>query len=277
MQLQDTIFTLSVTCASRTLILRDRVLGRLKRVQTANSQHAQVARHSMRCGKHMLDAVLVRPSDTPAQAALLICHGIGETVDHWFAAQSLLAAHGIASLVFDYAGYGRSRGAVEATRCEENALSAFAFLETLVPGMPISLLGFSMGSGIAAAIAGRVPAQRLILCSAFTSFRDAARILGVPGLLASALPPVWNGEDSLRGLSIPVLVVHCQRDRVFPPSMAAALAAWAGPSSELVIVPNHAHNEPFYRPQLLYWEQILTRVVSSAPAVAARTGNLDVS
>ena len=47
----------------------------------------------------MLDAVLVTPDANGARASLLICHGIGETVEHWLAVQQLLAANGVASLV----------------------------------------------------------------------------------------------------------------------------------------------------------------------------------
>jgi uncharacterized protein len=260
-QSQDLAFTISVTAISRTLILRDRVLGRMGRIRAAVSSRARIDPHSIPCGTRPLDAVFVAPSGTPALAALLICHGIGETVEHWIAVQTLLAEHGVASLVFDYSGYGKSLGPIDWRRCEENALAAFRFLQTLAPDLPISLLGFSMGSGIAAAIAARVPAHRLILCSAFTSYRDAARVLGVPRPLASALPPIWDGEASLRLCSLPVLVVHCERDRAFPVRMASRLAEWSDGRSELIIVPNHAHNEPFHRPRMDYWSHIVARLI----------------
>jgi hypothetical protein len=40
-----------------------------------------------------------RPAGEPAHAAVLICHCIAETVDHWFRVQRLLAAQGVASAV----------------------------------------------------------------------------------------------------------------------------------------------------------------------------------
>jgi uncharacterized protein len=258
---RDLVFTISVTAISRALILRDRALGRMERIRAASVSHpAEIERHSIASGRHSLDAVFVQPSGAPAQAALLICHGIGETVDHWIAAQSLLAQHGVASLVFDYSGYGRSPGPVQWRSCEEDAVDAFHCLQSLAPALPISLLGFSMGSGIAAAIAGRIPAERLILCSAFTSFREAACVLGVPRPLTAALPPIWDCAESLPGTSISVLVVHCGRDRAFPMWMAARLASLCDPNVELVIVPDHSHNQAFYRPSLAYWHHILARL-----------------
>jgi uncharacterized protein len=258
---QDQIFTVSVTAISRALILRDRMIGRIRRIRAAALPGADVERRSLASGGRCLDAVFVQPTGIPGRAALLICHGIGETVDHWIAAQTLLAGHGVASLVFDYAGYGRSPGPVDWRRCEENAADAFHCLQTLAPTLRVSLLGFSMGSGIAAAIASRIPAARLILCSAFTSYREAACVLGVPRPLAAALPPIWDGAASLRACVQPVLVVHCERDRAFPMWMAVRLADHCEGRAELVVVPNHAHNQAFYRPSLAYWNHILTRLV----------------
>jgi hypothetical protein len=76
------------------------------------------------------------------RAVVLVCHGIGETVGHWVPVQELLAANGAASLVFDYSGYGRSTGRIEAAQCERDAIAAFEFLEKLAPGAPIAVLGF---------------------------------------------------------------------------------------------------------------------------------------
>lgn len=261
MRIQDLAFTVAVTAISRVMIARDRLLGRLRRSHAQDLPHVKMTRHAIPCGEAILDAVFVEPPGAPAQAALLICHGIGETVDHWLAAQAMLAANGVATLVFDYSGYGKSTGAINWNRCERNANSAYEFLAALAPGISISLLGFSMGSGVAAAIAARVKPDQLFLCSAFTSFRDAACAIGFPRFVASALPPIWSAKESLRQTRCPILVVHSERDRIFPVRMASALAADCGTQAELVVVADHAHNEAFYQPQWSYWNHILARLV----------------
>lgn len=265
MDMQDLMFTAAVTCIARGAVLRDSLLGRLRSMRQRAKEWAHpVSRHSIPSGERALDAVLVRPFDAP-RAALLICHGIGETVDYWTGVQHLLASKGIASLVFDYSGYGRSKGPVNWRRCEEDSVSAFEYLKATRLGAPLSLLGFSMGSGIATAILERTQPERLVLCAAFTSFRDAAYSMGVPRSCAVALPPIWGGEMPLRGCRLPVLIVHGERDRTFPVAMAHRLAEWAGPSADLVIAPGHRHNEPFYRPQMTFWGPVaewLTRPVT---------------
>ena len=253
MQVRNLMFTAGVTCIARGAVLRDRALGRLRamRRMAQEGKHA-VSRHAIVSGSRMLDAVLVKPCEE-TRAALLICHGIGETVEYWTGVQHLLASMGVASLVFDYSGYGRSRGVVDWRQCEEDAVASFEYLKAMGIGVPVSLLGFSMGSGIAAAILPRINPDRLVLCAAFTSFRDAACSLGVPRLCAGVLPAIWCGEAPLRGWRRPVLIVHGERDERFPVSMARRLTEWCGPGTELVVATGHRHNEPFQRPQTAFW------------------------
>src|SRR6202043_1231042 len=114
-----------VTVIWRIFVFRDRLLGRIGRNDASDPP---VLRYSIPSGSERLDSVFVGPAGGPAKAALLICHGIGEIVDHWLLVQRLLATRGVASLVFDYAGYGRSTGAVDWSQCELDAVCAFEFL-----------------------------------------------------------------------------------------------------------------------------------------------------
>jgi hypothetical protein len=189
---------------------------------------------------------------------LLICHGIGETVQHWSAVQQLLAINGIASLVFDYSGYGRSSGIFTAKQSEQDAISAFHALQQLTASLPISVLGFSLGSGVATAIIGKVPARHLILCAAFTSLQKAASSVGIPKPFSSLAPPIWNTGAALATCPFPLLVVHGENDRLFPVAMAKELATQCGSESDLLIVPNTSHNEPYARPELSYWGPIIS-------------------
>jgi pimeloyl-ACP methyl ester carboxylesterase len=269
---RERIFDIAITATGRVLLVRDRLLGRIGRGGSSETP-GTVSRHAIPSGSQILDAVLVTPDANSARASLLICHGIGETVEHWLAVQQLLAANGVASLVFDYSGYGRSSGFFNSNQSEQDAIAAFAYLQQLTTPLPVSLLGFSLGSGIACAIIHKVPAYRLVLCAAFTSLRKAAASIGFPKFLVSLVPPVWDAKDALCNCPVPVLVVHGERDRLFPVRMAQELIALCGSQSELVIVPTVAHNQPFRRPQLSYWEAIISWVLAAdgTPAIIVRS------
>jgi alpha-beta hydrolase superfamily lysophospholipase len=256
--IDDLVFTAAVTVSSWTLILRDRLLGRTNKVSLENSSYLKTSRHTISSGNQRLDAIFVVPAIDPARAAVLLCHGIGETVDQWSGVQKLLATQGVASLVFDYAGYGKSTGCIRWKQCEEDAIAAFSILKALLPDTPISVLGFSLGSGIAAAILNRVSPEKLILCSSFTSFQAAACRVGLPRALSFLVPQIWNTEESLRLCTLPVLILHCENDRLFPTQMASALAASCRGHAKLVIVKNQRHNDPVYRPEGRYWSHVLS-------------------
>lgn len=258
-RLRQLLLTISVTGSSRVILLRDRLLRRIPWDGRMQSAGPGVSRHAISSGNNTLDAVLVRPQAQAAQASLLICHGIGDTVRHWHVVQQMLAGCGVASLVFDYSGYGRSTGWFSARQAELDAVSAFHCLERLTAPLPISVLGLSLGTGIAAAIVTKVPAHRLVLCAGFTSLREAAVSVGVPKFIAIATPEIWNAEESLRACSVPVLIVHSEKDPLFSVRMATELQSFCGSPARLAIVPGASHNDPFYHPQLSYWGDIIAR------------------
>jgi pimeloyl-ACP methyl ester carboxylesterase len=271
MKIRIHVFSACVGAISRMLAARDVLLGRIGplralRGKPAHELAAAVTRCSIPSGKNTLDAYLVRPAEGETKSVVLICHGIGETVAHWLPVQRLFAAHGVASLSFDYSGYGWSSGWVTASNCERDAVVAFEFLQRSMPGYPVALLGFSMGSGIAAEVVGRVAAERLILCAGFTSFRAAANSLGFPKFLTMTVPHMWRAEENLREHASKVLIVHGERDELFPVSMARELAGYC--DSELVLVPEMTHNEPFYSPDIAYWGLVLSRLAVPVDEVA---------
>lgn len=201
-------FTVAVTLASTVMILRDRILGRVGNYRLLDDSGPAVSNHSISSRREVLDATFVMPARESPRAALLTCHGIGETVDHWLGVQYLLAEKGIASLVFDYAGYGRSTGTVRWEQCENDAVAAFGLVRELVPASQPSFLGLSLGRGVAAAIMDRISPKHLILYAAFTSFQAATCAVGLPEWLAFMAPSIWNTRVSLRRCPSPPLIIH---------------------------------------------------------------------
>lgn len=256
-------FAFAITCISGFLILRDRAFGWSRKGRRPAGIHERASRLSITSAANTLAAVFVEPASGPATAALLLCHGIGETVEQWFGVQQLLAAHGVASLVFDYSGYGRSTGRPDWDQFELDAIAAFAVLEKLASPLRLTVLGFSLGSGVATATINKLGAHRLILCEAFTSFRGAATAGWVPKPLAHLVPPIWHAQQPLSICKLPVLVVHGERDRLFPIAMGRDLAAFCSPKAEVVLVPGTSHNQPFRKPHLSYWGPIIEWISKS--------------
>jgi pimeloyl-ACP methyl ester carboxylesterase len=113
-----------------------------------------------------------------AQGALLYCHGNagnlshrGESVRRW------LAAFGVAVLIFDYPGYGKSQGVPTEEGCYAAAGAGYDWVTTVAQVEPEKLLlyGGSLGGAVAIDVASRRPNRALVLVSAFLSLADMAR------------------------------------------------------------------------------------------------------
>jgi len=256
-------FTGAISLVSGGLMTRDRLLRVTQRLR----RDAAREEFFFASGTRRLAGVWVGASD--GAPAILLCHGIGETVGHWSAVQAYLSEHGVGSLVFNYSGYGASSGRVRAEHCDEDLVSAYAELRRRVgPDRRVFVLGFSLGSGIAASGVGAlepVPAG-LFLCEAFTSFRDAVQVMGFPQRIAGAFPDIWDSVEAVKLLEIPVCVVHSDGDRLFPMEMARRIARACGERGELVVVSGPTHNEPYLRPTDAYWGPIVERVLRGDPA-----------
>jgi pimeloyl-ACP methyl ester carboxylesterase len=61
---------------------------------------------------------------------------------------------------------------------------------------------------------------------------------------------------------LPILVVHGEKDSLFPVRMARELVACCGPNATLIVVPDTAHNQPFRKPHLSYWGPIVSHLIS---------------
>jgi hypothetical protein len=198
--------------------------------------------------------------------AILICHGIGETVEHWSAVQAYLSERGVGSLIFNYSGYGASSGRIGAENCDEDLVSAYRELRRRVgPDARVFVLGFSLGSGIAASGASSLsPAPAgLFLCEAYTSFRQAVSAMGFPRWIVHAFPDIWDTVATVKSLTLPVFIVHSDGDLLFPMEMAQRIASACRDQGELVIASGLTHNEPYLKPTDAYWGPIVQRVLHS--------------
>ena len=250
--MSDWFFTLSLAAIGRILVLRDRYNGSYEK--TCGVPCRDDERITIQSGDRTLDAVFV--SAGRHAPAVLICHGIGEVVEYWGSIQRLLQLLGASSLVFDYSGYGRSTGLPSTEHCEEDAIAAFNEL-TRRTSSPIFLLGFSLGTGISASIASRVPVEGLILCEGYSSLREAAASVGVAPWMAHEVPDTWHTERCAAELTIPVLVIHSDADDLFPVSMAKRVADACNGRGELIVIPGLTHNEPIFIPTKDYWGPVV--------------------
>ncbi|MEO8018167.1 MAG: alpha/beta hydrolase [Pseudomonadota bacterium] len=143
-------------------------------------------------------------------------HGNGELIDHETARMDGLRGAGVAVLLVEFPGYGRSSGIPS----ERSILATFEAAYDLVAHDPrfdarrIVGYGRSLGGGAVAQLAAHRQLAALVLESTFTSVADIVRGYGVPDWL------VLNRFDTvavLRDYQGPVLILHGTEDVNIPP------------------------------------------------------------
>lgn len=268
--MRKAILSLLLRATSRTLLRTDRMNGTMEQMLRAFPFAEQ--RLVIPSGGRRLSAVYVSAGDdTPA---VLVCHGIGELVEYWGKVQDLLKGMGVSSLVFNYSGYGTSTGHLSTAHCEEDAIAAFR--ELAGRGYrSIVLLGFSLGSGVGAAVASRVDIAGLVLCEGFSTLREGAMAMGFPRWVTRVVPNVWDTVNRVGKLKVPVLVVHSDVDGLFPMSMAKRVAEACGSHGRLIEVNGLSHNAPIFSPTEDYWRPIAEWVRQRS--TEALTGRLPVA
>ncbi len=263
--MREALLTLLLNVTSRLLLRSDRMNGIME--QMLNAFTFADERLVIPSGKRRLSAVYVSAGEeTPA---VVVCHGIGELVEYWGRVQGLLMEMGVSSLVFNYSGYGSSSGILTTAHCEEDAIAACRELAGR-GHRSIVLLGFSLGTGVGAAVASRVAVDGLVLCEGFSTLREAAMAMGFPLWLTRMVPDAWDTASRVSALEIPVLVVHSDVDGLFPLSMAQRVAEACGSRGMLIVINGLSHNAPIFAPTEDYWRPIAEWVKQRSSDVSMR-------
>lgn len=169
-----------------------------------------------------LHAWLFRPASADAPLIVWFHGNAGNITDRADMAVEL-ARRGIAVLLFDYRGYGKSEGKPTESGLFRDARAVHAFARTLSAGTLI-LYGESLGGPYAAWVAKeRGDVDGVILENSFPSLLDIGNALYAPLPMGWTAPFALRTTDWLNEAGVPVLVMHGTRDLVIPYALGKKL------------------------------------------------------
>jgi len=177
---------------------------------------------------------------------VLFFHGNAGNISHRIQKLRIFRGMRASVFIFDYRGYGKSRGKPSERGTYLDGLAAVDYLERVkkIPRENIVYFGHSLGCAVAVETALRKPPGGLILSSPFTSTAAMGKIV-FPFLPVDWL--VTYRYDNLRkigGLAAPLLVMHSEADDIIPYSMGEELFA-AAPEPKTFVKTLGDHNEGF--------------------------------
>jgi fermentation-respiration switch protein FrsA (DUF1100 family) len=154
-----------------------------------------------------------------------------------------ITADGTGLVAVSYRGYAGSSGRPSEQGLLKDAAAAYAFTSARYGADRIVVWGFSLGSGVAVALAAEQPVGRLILEAPYTS------ILDVAAAHFPLVPVRWLVRDRFRSdrriarVKAPLLIMHGARDATIPISFGEQLFALAPEPKQFVRFPEGGHND----------------------------------
>lgn len=186
-----------------------------------------------------------------ARKTVLISHGNAGNLTHRRDLVNLLLATGASVFIYDYRGFGLSKGSPGVNESCNDGIAAFDYLNKSLktPASSIVLYGESLGTGISAQIASKRTVSGVILQSAFRSLPQIAREkMPLFAIYPDAIFPV-NTLDTLqfvRGEHPPLLIIHGKDDALISDKNAEELFKEAsGSNKTLAICPQAGHNDVY--------------------------------
>jgi uncharacterized protein len=181
-----------------------------------------------------------REVPNPSSIWLMMPGNAGQAADRDYVLQRMSQNDSL--YVLEYPGYGSRQGSPSLETMNEAASEAYQLLVSRNPKTPVCLLGESIGSGPACALAReKIAPAKILLVVPFDSLAKVAAehfpFLPVRLMLRDA----WNNVESLKHYTGPVEIFGAIDDTIIPVAHARALASQI-PTARLTVIPG-GHND----------------------------------
>lgn len=204
------------------------------------------------------------------QAVLLWCHGNAGTIANRLDQAIELHRRGLAVFMLDYRGYGRSDGRPSEDGLYQDALAAYDYLthQRHIEPSRIVLFGQSLGAAVVGELARQRPAAGLILEAPFTSILDVGSRMAPRAAVALFIRARFDLCRRMPRISMPVLVLHGDRDTIIPFAMGEAVFAAANEPKRFFRIPGADHNDTYIVGGQAYFDAFtgFIRRVTTRPA-----------
>jgi fermentation-respiration switch protein FrsA (DUF1100 family) len=154
------------------------------------------------------------------------------------------AERGLATLLFDYRGYGGNPGLPSERGLARDARAAFAYVRQRGDVDPTRIIYFgeSLGAAVALGLAVEDAPAALVLRSPFQSIAAMARV-HMPIWPRFLIRDRYPSDDRIASIRSPLLVIAGDADRIVPVDQSVALYAAAPEPKRLVVLEGADHND----------------------------------
>lgn len=177
-----------------------------------------------------------------SKGLIFYLHGNAGSLKRWGSISSTYTALHYDVFMLDYRGYGKSEGSIKSQeQLFTDVQAAYDEMLKIYPEEEIIIIGFSIGSGIAAKLASENHPKLLILEAPYYHLTDMMhqRYPFVPGFL---LKYKLETNQYLEDCKMPVVIFHGTNDKVIYYGSSLKLKKHFKPQDTLITLEGQEHN-----------------------------------
>lgn len=179
----------------------------------------------------------------PGHPVVLYFHGNGDFLAGFFGRFHDLISDGTGVVALSYRGYAGSSGQPSERGLLMDAAAAYDFTAALYGTERIVVWGFSLGTGVAVALAAEQKVARLILEAPYSSIADVAAAAFWFAPVRLVLRDPFRSDARIAGVKVSSLFMHGGRDATIPIRFGERLFALANEPKRFVRFPEGSHND----------------------------------
>lgn len=188
-----------------------------------------------------------------------------------------LRRKGVSVLMFDYRGYGASRGRPQESAFYSDAELIYDWLRETHPDLQVIASGWSIGTTVAMHLAQYREVRGLMLFSPPTDMVEIVSHV-IPEdqvFMEEAMPFQFDNLERIRKITCPILMVHGERDPIVPFHMSQTLERAVRSRLIRLDLPNVGHHDLFVKGGKQLWNQVYNFIDSLSDGNAKSTPNAD--
>jgi fermentation-respiration switch protein FrsA (DUF1100 family) len=177
----------------------------------------------------------------PGHPVILYFHGNGDFLAGFFGRFREIIADGTGVIALSFRGYAGSSGQPSESGLLQDAAAAYAFTTARYGADKIIVWGFSLGTGVAVALAADQPVGRLILEAPYTSTADVAASMFWFAPVRLMMRDQFRSDQRIARVKVPLLIMHGGRDPAIPIVFGERLFALAHEPKQFARFPEGGH------------------------------------
>ena len=177
----------------------------------------------------------------PGHPVILYFHGNGDFLAGFFGRFRDIIADGTGVVALSYRGYAGSSGQPSERGLLQDAAAAYAFTTARYSADSIVVWGFSLGTGVAVALAAEQPVDKLILEAPYTSTADVAASMFWFMPVRLVMRDQFRSDERIARVTVPLLIMHGSNDPAIPIVFGERLFALAHKPKQFVRFPGGGH------------------------------------